>query len=331
MKTVRVAVVGLGKMGLLHASILNTMPNVEIVALCDKSWVLSKLAKKLFKTAEVVNDVARLTDLSVNSVYVTTPISSHYAIIKTLISRRIAENIFVEKTLASSWDMAKELCELTQNFHGATMVGFMKRFSVTFRKAKSILDQEVLGKIRSFEAYAFSSDFSKAQQGSKKSTLRGGVLRDLGSHVIDLAVWFFGEFEVHSASLESIIDESSEDSANFEVAKAGLKGQFSISWCIDKYRMPSFGVSVVGSKGIMKVDDYSLNLDLNNGAIHRWFKQDLDDSVNFLLGEPEYYRENEAFVKSILSGGRVEPSFETASRTDYIIDRVKKEARVVGH
>ena len=47
MKLLRVAVVGLGKMGLLHASILNMMPNVEVVALCDKSSLLLKIVKKL--------------------------------------------------------------------------------------------------------------------------------------------------------------------------------------------------------------------------------------------------------------------------------------------
>jgi predicted dehydrogenase len=139
-------------------------------------------------------------------------------------------------------------------------------------------------------------------------------------------VWFFGDFEVNSAFLESIINDSSEDSANFEVGNPGLKGQFHISWCVDKYRMPSFGVAVMGSKGTMKVDDYSLNLTFNDGGAFSWFRHDLDDSVNFLLGESEYYREDAEFVKSVVANRRTEPSFETASRTDYIIDQVKKEA-----
>lgn len=33
----RVAVVGLGKMGLLHASILNVLSNVKLTAVCEKS------------------------------------------------------------------------------------------------------------------------------------------------------------------------------------------------------------------------------------------------------------------------------------------------------
>jgi hypothetical protein len=39
----------------------------------------------------------------------------------------------------------------------------------------------------------------------------------------------------------------------------------------------------------------------------------LDDSVGFFLGDPEYYREDEAFVKSIVCDIKAEPSFKTAS------------------
>jgi predicted dehydrogenase len=36
MKDCQVAVIGLGKMGLLHASILSAIPGVHLVAVCDK-------------------------------------------------------------------------------------------------------------------------------------------------------------------------------------------------------------------------------------------------------------------------------------------------------
>ena len=327
MKTVRVAVVGLGKMGLLHASILNTMPNVEVVALCDKSFMLRKLIKKLFKNAQVVDDLEKLAGLDISSVYVTTPIPSHFPIVKNLFSEHVAANIFVEKTLTSRWDKSRQLCELAGVSEGVNMVGYMKRFAVTFLKAKSMLAQNVLGELTSFDAYAFSSDFSKIQSGSKKSASRGGVLSDLGSHVIDLALWFIGDFKVESASSKSAVEEEGEDSVDFKVKKLGLEGTFHVSWCMDDYRMPNFGLSITGNAGTMKVNDYSLDLKLRNGDSCRWFKHDLNDHVSFLLGESEYYREDEAFVNSILNGVKVEPSFVTASKVDYVIDQVREEAK----
>jgi predicted dehydrogenase len=178
MGRLRVAVVGLGKMGLLHASILNVMPNVEVVALCDKSWLLLKFVKKLFKKAQAVDDVEKLADLDLDFVYVTTPIPTHVPITKILCSKKIARNIFVEKTLASSFDKAEKLCRLNQSLGGVNIVGYMKRFSVTFRKAKVILDQATMGKLLSFSAYAYSSDFFGDNKGLKTAASRGGVLRD---------------------------------------------------------------------------------------------------------------------------------------------------------
>lgn len=324
MKNLRVAIVGLGKMGLLHASILNSIPNVEIVGLCDRSYLLLKLVKKLFKNAQAVNTVEKLVDLDINTVYVTTPIPSHFSIIKTVLSKRIAHNIFVEKTLTSNYTKSKELCALMQTTEGTNMVGYMKRFAVTFAKAKEILLKGDLGKVVSFEAYAYSSDFSTVSLDSLKSTSRGGVLSDLGSHVIDLALWFFGDFEVESSSLISNLGGTSEDSADFIVKKSGLTGQFQISWCKENFRMPNFGLSIKGKDGILKVNDSSLKLELNDDRSFVWLKHDLDDHVNFMLGQPEFYRENEAFVNSVFSGIMNQPSFRTASQVDYIIDQAKK-------
>ena len=96
MKRLRVAVVGLGKMGILHASILNTLPNVEVAALCDKSYFLQKFVSKLFKKARIVSDVIELADSSLDSIYIATPIPVHYPIIKRIFTNTIASNVFVE-------------------------------------------------------------------------------------------------------------------------------------------------------------------------------------------------------------------------------------------
>lgn len=76
-KKLKVAVVGLGKMGLLHASILNVLPSVQHAALCDKSWLLRKMAKGTLKTALVTDDLVHLKNLDLDAIYVTTPIRSH--------------------------------------------------------------------------------------------------------------------------------------------------------------------------------------------------------------------------------------------------------------
>ena len=81
-----------------------------------------------------------------------------------------------------------------------------------------------------------------------------------------------------------------------------------------------------GSEGTVRVDDDKVELKLDDGKSSTWFRHDLNDNVNFLLGAPEYFREDECFIKSVLDGGNAEPSFCTASKVDYIIDQVKYRA-----
>jgi len=313
-------------MGLLHASILNTLPSVKLTALCDKSALIRRLCRKLFDEVEVVDDLEMLSDLNLDIVFVTTPIPSHFAITKTVYSKGIAQNVFVEKTLASTYAKAKELCELAQTFKGINMVGYMKRFGVTFRKARDLLSQEALGEVISFDAYAYSSDFLGVKKDPKVSTSRGGVLEDLGAHTIDLALWFFCDLKVESVNLEASSNYGSEDFAHFTVRKPdGSEGQFKISWCKEEYRLPEFGFMIKGSKGNIAVNDDKIELDLN-GKKSVWYRHDLGDNVDFLLGAPEYYREDEYFVKSVVEGNVVEPNFCTASKVDYIIDQVRKRS-----
>jgi predicted dehydrogenase len=322
-KKLKVGVVGLGKMGLLHASILNVMPNVQLVALCDKSWLMRKLAKSTLKELIVTDKLSDMSNLNLDVIYVTTPIPSHYGIVKEIYIKDIARNVFVEKTLSSRYTQSEDLCRLADNSNGHTMVGYMKRFSVTFRKAKELLDQGVLGSLVSFDAYAFSSDFFGVQRDSVSSA-RSGVLEDLGSHVSDLALWFFEDL-FSSISVSSSFAQK-HDSVYFEVVCSNnFKGKFDISWVKEGYRMPEFQLMIRGTKGTIKVDDNELVFALEGEHPRTWHRQDLGDHVAFFLGESEYFRENDHFIKSIILNSKSEPSFQTATKVDYLLEQVRNK------
>jgi predicted dehydrogenase len=328
-RKLRFGVIGLGKMGLLHASLLNVISNVEVFALCDKSTLMNRLYKKVFSPTGVrmVNDVDKLSGLDLDAVYITTPISSHSYIIKNLYTKGITRNIFVEKTLASNYNQDRELCEIAKNVGGINMVGYMKRFSVVFGKAKELLTRGNLGEPQSFKAYAYSSDFLGFTKESKSSAARGGALRDIGCHVIDLALWLLGDLKVRDV-FSSLKDEAgSEISISFTVLNStGLKGQFDISQRMPNYRMPEFGLSIECSKARVEVNDDRLCLTLGDGTQRKWYRHDLYDNVFFSIGDAEYFRENKHFVTSLSDNQKCEPNFDTASKVDYLIDQVIKRS-----
>jgi predicted dehydrogenase len=321
----RVAVVGLGKMGLVHSCILNVLPNVKLTAVCEKSRMTRRFFKKLFKNARVLDDAEKLSCLDLDAVYVTTPIPSHFAIAKLLYSKGIVRNIFVEKTLASSYEQAEELCMLAHRFKGTNMVGYTRRFAVTFKKAKALLDEDAIGEVSSFQSYAYSSDFTENGKGRIGSS-RGGVLMDLGCHAVDLALWFFGDLDVEAVPIRSSADDGSGKSVHFKVKTSHLEGEFDFSWCMPNYRMPEVGFSISGSKGTLEANDDLVQLRLMNEKPVCWFRHDLGDNVGFWLGGPEYFREDQHFANSVKKNREAEPNFESAAKTDQIIAKVKSRA-----
>jgi predicted dehydrogenase len=327
-KKLRLAVIGLGKMGLLHASLLNVLQEVELVAFCEKSALMNRLFKKMFAKTDikVVNSLDKLHGLNLDAVYVTTPISSHSFIIKELLSKEISRSIFVEKTLSSNFSDSKELIEVAKKAGGTAMVGYMKRFSVVFGKAKELLERGEFGEPQRFKAYAYSSDFLGTTKESKSSASRGGALSDLGCHVIDLSLWMLGPLNVHEV-LSNVRNESgTETSVSFAASNSNdVPGEIHVSQSMPNYRMPEFGLSIECSKGkIIDVNDDRLLLISSDGTVEKkLFRHDLNDNVFFSMGEAEYYRENKHFINSVLHHCKCESAFDSASKTDYIIEQVR--------
>jgi predicted dehydrogenase len=314
-------------MGILHSCILRVIPNVEVAALCEKSGMIRRFLKKVFAGVSIVDDVEKLADLELDAVYVTTPIPSHFPIVKTIYLKKMARNLFVEKTLANNYPEAQELCNLADRLEGVNMVGYLRRFYVTFRKTKELFSQRIIGEVSSFEAYAYSSDFCGVKQGSSAVNAEGDVLRDLGCYAVDLALWFFGNLQVSSADVKSLGASCQGDCVDFRVKGfKGLEGKFSVSKCMEGYRMPEVGLSIIGSKGSITVNDDKVELMLSSGRSSVWYRHDLSDNVPFWLGLPEYYREDLHFVNSVNEGHAAEPSFYEASKVDEIISQIEKNA-----
>ena len=80
-KQINVGIVGFGKMGVLHAGILNALPDCNVKAICETEPLVRKIASKALPPVRFYDspfDMA--TQESLDAVYVTTPIPSHLSI-----------------------------------------------------------------------------------------------------------------------------------------------------------------------------------------------------------------------------------------------------------
>jgi predicted dehydrogenase len=328
---IRIAVIGLGKMGLLHASLLNTIPGVSVVALCEKSGLVRRFTHNVFPGVAVVEAVNDLSAFSLDAAYVTTPPSSHCAVVNTLLTRGICHNVFVEKPLANNSADSGALADLWVRLgkDGVNMVGYNRRFGVTFKKAKTMITEGVLGQLASFGGHAFSSAFHSV--GNRRGNSgRDGVIKDLGCHAIDLALWYIGDVRIESIVSSRISPGGGIDSADIRVrTKDGVEGSIKTSWLESGYRLPEIGFVAEGTNGLtLTVNDDKLELRTKNGERRVWYRQEIGDSVGFLLGGADYWREDKAFIDATTTGTAVEQDFEAASRVDKIIQQA--EMRIIG-
>jgi predicted dehydrogenase len=313
-------------MGIVHSCVLNVLPNVEIVAVCEKSGMIRRFSKKIFKGMSILDDVSKLADLDLDAAFVTTPIPSHFSVTKALYANNVVRNVFVEKTLADNFEQASELTKLASKSGGVNMVGYLRRFYVTFRKARELLLQKAIGVPSSFEGYAYSADFCDGRGVSDVLVSRGGILRDLGCYAIDLSLWFFGE--LHLSQEKTSVRGDHNDSVTFEVeGSSGLVGCLEASPFMPDYRMPEIGFLIKGSEGEIVVNDDRVELRPVEGKGSTWYRHDLDDSVPFCLGLPEYYREDALFVESVVKKQAAEPDFNMAARVDDLIWQIERGGR----
>ena len=313
---------------MLHAGILNSLQGCKVVAVAEKEKLLNRLVSKFIPDVDFCTDVTEMIEKhDLDCIYVTTPISTHAPIIRDIVSARDDIALFVEKPLATNYPEAKQLVDMVSRLGINSMVGFQKRFSPGFVRAKSLLEQGVIGRPISFDAYYYYSSTFRSAKGWRQKEGEGGVLLDLGPHLLDLLVWYFGKplaLTGHAWPVRSIgVDDVASGSLQFE---SGLAGKFEISWCVEGYRLPEMGVLIEGTNGRLRVTDDYLKLSLNTAIFgmpagdHLFRKPDLYSGVDFLIGEPEYCIEDKHFLNSLLKAKSPEPDFRAGMIVNNLID-----------
>ncbi len=317
-------------MGLLHASILSVLPDVRVVAVCEKSWLVSNIARKILRDIAIVRNLDELKQFTLDAVYITTPPSTHFTIANVLYSKKITNNIFIEKPLTTTYKEAAELSEIATQCGGANMVGFNKRFAVTFKKAKKMLVEQTLGDVTSFSVQVCSSDFFGIKRNAKQGMLREGVLLDLGCHAIDMSIWLLGDLTVTSSELSSQNLDVYEDTAIIKVkTRNNVPGTFNISWLLEGYRTPRTEIEIACTKGAIKVNEDNITCN-TNGQVRTFHKHDLNDSPGFFLGETDYYLEDSLFLDAVSTGKKVDNNIQFAAKTNEFIDAAKTGVWVDG-
>ena len=325
-----IGIIGLGKMGLLHSGILNSLENVKITSICEKESIISKYIKQALPQVTVYEDVNRMLNEDLDAIYITTPIKSHFPMIQSCCD--VGLNFFTEKPMTRNFSEARELCSKLNNSKIVSMIGYNKRFLDTFTKAKEMLDSKVVGDILDITSTMYvSSIFSKSSGWRVKNESGGGVLLEFTCHLIDLLIWYFGLVEKVECNIESIYSKEVEDKAHLKLYfQDNLQGEIDTSWSIPGYRIPETNIVVNGSKGTLRVNEDFIDIKLkedntdSDDKYYRIYKQELNKGVMVDLGGPDYTKEDLHFINCVKDSKDSMINVLEASKSQALIEAAYK-------
>ncbi len=329
----RVAIIGIGKMGLLHAGILNALDGVELCAMSDTSKYLLGIVKNL-KPIPVHDDYLKMLDREKpDAAVIATPVKLHVPMMRECAKRGI--HFLVEKPLSLNAPEAEPLIHEVADKKLVTMAGYMLRYAETFRKAKQVIASGALGRIQSVQGSSYVGQLFKPGKGWRYSRAEsgGGVVIGQATHLLDLMHWYFGDPVRVSATCQHLYSEDVEDAAHGQLEFAhGVSGWFDCSWSRRHHRLLEIEVRVQAENGDLMVNDDSLRLHLEQPASGHaagwthWKKPDLFEGVPIDVGGPQYTRQDEAFARAVLDGGSVETDLAAAWRVQKTVDAIYHSA-----
>ena len=175
---VRVALVGLGKMGISHQAIINAHPQADLVAVCDQTEYMLDIIGKNLKVKTYTSLDSLLDSETLDAIFVATPSRFHADMVRTILNKGIS--VFCEKPLCLDPADSLQLANLAEAKGLINQVGYHYRFVATFQETKRLLDAGVIGELHHVRAEAYGPVVLRAKGGTWRTAKAegGGCLYD---------------------------------------------------------------------------------------------------------------------------------------------------------
>lgn len=334
---IRVGIVGVGKMGLSHLSIINTHPEVQVVGLCDATGYVLDVMNKYTGLPSFADYRTMLSEAAPDAVLVATPSRTHAEICRTALEG--GRHVFVEKPFCLSVTEGQELVALAAATGKVNQVGYHYRFVGAFREVKRLLDLGVLGTVHHFRVQAYGPVVLQAKGSTWRSNKHegGGCLYDYASHAANLATFLFGPpVGVGGTVVHGVFSRDVDDEVYATLHYgSGLSGQMCINWSDDTHRKMSMRIEIWGTKGRINADRQECQVYLREahpGAAlpAGWsirYTTDLSEPARYYVRGEEYSAQIDYFVDCIRLGRKDNiNSFASALETDRVLDMLERDA-----
>lgn len=213
MANLKVAVVGAGSISqIVHLPVLKKLEDVEIVAICDKDKSKVNVLSEKFDIPNwyfTIEDLFKNEDL--DAVHICTTSLYHFPMSYLALKKGV--NVLVEKPIAFNAEDAGKIQVIAEEKKRVAMVGMHNRFRDDVKTLHEFIKNDELGDIYYIKAGWLKSWSKNAVQPwvKKRNYAGGGVLLDIGSQLIDLALFLLGLPKIRSVRMyDYTIDPKAE-------------------------------------------------------------------------------------------------------------------------
>jgi len=253
-KKINLGLIGLGYVGKFHLRNCLKLESANLIAVVDISKKALRLAKKMGVNQTFTDYHQLLKQPNIDAVLISLPTFLHAPC--AISAAEEGKHVFLEKPLATKPKEGEKIISATRKNNVKLMIGYPLRFNSDFLDLKKKMESGALGDIQTAHAINIASGpFLHRAVGTipkpvpewwfKKELTGGGALQDLGSHMINLTRWYFGEVKNIKAYLGYRFNFDFEDHAvciaNFT---SGTTAIINVGWFSQK---TASGVELFGT------------------------------------------------------------------------------------
>lgn len=249
------AIVGIGRMGALHARVLGAEEGIDVVALVDtRPGVAEAAAADLGAEAySSVEELAESADL--DAWLIATPTPTHPELVELAVGRGL--HVFCEKPLSLDVAEHERLGSLAADAGVVLQVGFWRRFSPPWATAHDLIHDGAIGEPLMVRLAQW--DANPPPPAFCDPDVSGGLAIDCGVHEYDLAEWLTGRrVQAVTARNLPVVDPGVAGSGDVDNLVALLDLEGGVTATISLTRNARYDddvrTEILGSNGALFID-----------------------------------------------------------------------------
>jgi predicted dehydrogenase len=226
-KKLRLGIIGCGAVAeCFHLPIVAISERVNITALVDKSLSRARSFADRYNVPTVIDDYQKVLG-DIDAAIISLPHHLHGPVGIELLKKGI--HVLVEKPMALTSEDCDRMIEAAAKTEATLTVGLLRRYYPSSRLVKNVIERGMLGKITAFDfREGCIYDWNVTSDFMFRKDAGGGVLADTGAHVLDLLLWWLGDYR----SVEYYDDSRGGVEADCEIhleLQSGAKGIVELS------------------------------------------------------------------------------------------------------